>query len=83
MTVGPASPDYNWLGMLTTIGVMLSNILCPRWLGGVDRPYLTASGFANLPDMERVSRLAVEGKLKMPIDSVWNLEDALKVCVLT
>ncbi len=44
----------------------------------------------NLGGLERVSRLAEEG-LKVPIDSVWDLEDGLKVyfdgilksCVLT
>ena len=90
MTVGPAPPDYGFFGMLCVVGSMISNTLWPRWLGGVDRPYLSAMGFASLEGLERVSRLAEE-RLKVPIDSVWDLEDALKVyfdgilrsCVLT
>lgn len=69
--------------MLASIGAMLSNVLWPAWLGGVDRPYSQAKGFPNLPDMERVSKLASEGKLKVPIDSCWSLEDAMKVCLLS
>jgi hypothetical protein len=60
---------------------MISNTLWPRWLGGVDRPYLSARGFASLEGLERVSRLAEEG-LKVPIDSVWDLKDALKVYLM-
>jgi hypothetical protein len=79
VTVGPAPPDYSVWGMLATIGTMMSNILWPTWLGGVNRPYLSARGFSNLTDLERLSRLVAEGKLRVPIDSVWDLEDALKV----
>jgi len=90
VTVGPAPPDYSFFGVWYIVGSMISNALWPRWLGGVDRPYLSARGFKSLEGLERVSRLAQEG-LKVPIDSVWNLEDALKVyfdgilrsCVLT
>jgi hypothetical protein len=78
VTVGPARPDYSVFGVLCVVGSMISNLLWPRWLGGVDRPYLMARGFASLEGLERVSRLAKEG-LKVPIDSVWDLEDALKV----
>ena len=90
MSVVTEPRDYSFFSMLYTIGFMISNVLWPRWLGGVDRPYLSARGFASLPELERVSRLAAEG-LKVPIDSVWDLKDAMKVsfdgilssCVLT
>lgn len=78
MTVGPAPPTYSFFGVLYILRSMISNALWPRWLGGVDRPYLSARGFATLVGLERVSRLAEEG-LKVPIDSVWDLEDTLKV----
>jgi hypothetical protein len=81
VTVGPAPPDYSFSGVLYIVGAMIRNELLPRWLGGVDRPYLSARGFASLEGLERVSRLAEEG-LKVPIDSVWGLEDALKVYIL-
>ena len=80
MTVGPAPPDYGLWGLLSTMGTMMSNVLWPTWLGGVNRPYLSARALSNLTDLERLSKLAAEGKLKVPIDSVWDLEDALKVC---
>ncbi len=78
MSVGPARLDYSFLGVLYIVGYMISNVLWPRWLGGVDRPYLSARGFASQEGLVRVSRLAEEG-LKVPIDSVWELEDAVKV----
>lgn len=78
VTVGPAPPDYSVVGMLHAIGQMLSNALWPRWLGGVNRPYFTAARFANLPDMERLARLAREGKLRVPIDPCWDFGDVLK-----
>ncbi|KAE9371128.1 NAD(P)-binding protein [Stipitochalara longipes BDJ] len=77
VTVGPARPEYSFLGVLYMVRYMISNVLWPSWLGGVNRPYLFAKGPASLEGLERVSRLAEEG-LKVPIDSVWDLEDALK-----
>jgi hypothetical protein len=79
VSVGSAPPNYSFFGMLYTIGSMISNVLWPRWLGGVDRPYLMVRSFASLPELERISKLAAEG-LKVSIDSIWDLEDALKVC---
>jgi hypothetical protein len=78
VTVGPAPPDYSVMGILHTIGQTLSNTMWPRWLGGVNRPYFTAAGFANLLDMERLARMAKEGKLRVPIDLCWDFGDALK-----
>jgi hypothetical protein len=83
VTVGPAPPKYTMASMLYTVGQMLSNMLWPRLLGGVNRPYVQAAGIANLLDMERLARMATEGKLKVPIDSCWDLEDVLKVCYST
>ena len=78
ITVGPSPQDYNFVGIVSTVGLIISNALLPSWLGGVDRPYFTAKGFPDLPGMERVARLAAEG-MKVPIDSCWDLEDAMKV----
>jgi hypothetical protein len=77
VTVGPAPPDYGFFGMLCVVGSMINNTLWPRWLGGVDRPYLSAMGFASLEGLERVSRLAEE-RLKVPIDSVWGFRGCFK-----
>ncbi|KAE8443359.1 hypothetical protein EG329_001917 [Mollisiaceae sp. DMI_Dod_QoI] len=77
VSVGPARLDYSFLGVLYIVGYMISNVLWPRWLGGVNRPYLSARAFASLVRLERVRRLAEDG-LKVPIDSVWDLEDVLK-----
>lgn len=78
VTVGPAPPYYGFSRLLYIIRSMISNTLWPRWLGGVNRPHLAAIGFPNLEFLERISRLFEEG-LRIPIDSVWDLEDAVKV----
>lgn len=59
----------------------MSNLLWPIFLGGVDRSYVQVNGIANSKSMERLARMVEEGKLKVPIDSVWSFEDVLQVCL--
>lgn len=78
VTVGPAPPEYSFFGVLYILRSLISNFLCPTWLGGINRPHLGAIGFPSLESLERISRL-FEGGLRVPIDSIWVLEDAAKV----
>jgi hypothetical protein len=80
VTVGLAPPKYTYTSMLYIISQILSNVFWPRWLGGVNRPYIGPTGVVNLLDMERLVRIVREGKLRVPIDSCSDLQDVLKVC---
>ena len=79
VTVGPSVPSYTVSNMFCSVGQMIKNFLLPPILGGVARLYLQVTGIANLKDMGRLAEMAREGNLKVPIDSCWEMEDALKV----
>jgi hypothetical protein len=79
VSVGCAAQSYTFLGMLRSVGQMLGNFLLPSLLGGVSRKYVQVTAVANLTGMERLAAMAAAGKLKVPIDSHWEMEDALKV----
>lgn len=81
VTFGPAPAKTSFPSLFYVIGQMLSNKLWPRFLGGVNRPYVLVAAPGKLPGMKRLARLVEGGALKVPIDSVWEFEDALKVCV--
>lgn len=61
---------------------MIDNALRPRFLGGVDRKWVQVNAISNSKQLEQLSALVTEGKLKVPIDSIWDMEDGLKVCEL-
>lgn len=66
---------WPFLGMFW---IMLLNYVYPASLpGGVPRRYAFLSGRATREDHEEVKRLVEEGKLKVPLDSVWEMEEAL------
>ena len=56
---------------------ILSNILLPTWLGGVPRRYMFFSSPPLRDDAVYLCQLLGEGKLKVPVDSVFEMEDAL------
>jgi hypothetical protein len=58
---------------------MLQNMLWPRLLGGVDRPYKQVPGFVSLTRLEKLAELVEERKLDVAVDSCWRMKDALKV----
>jgi NADPH:quinone reductase-like Zn-dependent oxidoreductase len=76
LTFGVAPPSSNWGPLLWAIAKTLKNLLWPSILGGIDRPYKVIAGVAQL---EKLAALTKEGKLRVPIDSTWKFEDALKV----
>ncbi|KAG9237156.1 hypothetical protein BJ875DRAFT_370559 [Amylocarpus encephaloides] len=78
VNIGPSAPSYTFGDMLYVLGQMAKNFLLPPWLGGVGRPYIQITAIPNLQDFERLAVMVEEGKLKMSIDSTWELKDALK-----
>ena len=51
----------------------------PVILGGVPRRHRMHNAFISQEKLQRVVRMAEEGKLKVLMDSVWKMEDVLKV----
>jgi hypothetical protein len=65
--------------MLFAVFGMMSNVVASLLPGERHRRYVQVSATANLEGMEKLRRMVEEGKLKIPIDSCWDMEDALKV----
>ena len=79
VTVGVAFEEYTVSGMLYAAFLMLKNRLWPSVLGGVPREYANVTVIANLELVEKLRQLVEEGKIKVVVDSCWDMEDALKV----
>lgn len=74
MTVPP-----KWIPFLGLLWMMLLNYMYPSFLpNGVPRKYAFLSGYADQHDSLEVKRLVEAGKLTVHLDSVWEMEDALK-----
>lgn len=80
LSIGIQVPNCNYSSLLSAIGMLMSNMLWPRFLGGVDRSYAPVNGIANSKSMERLARMIEDGKLQVPIDSIWSFGDVLQVC---
>ncbi|KAJ5105729.1 hypothetical protein NUU61_003076 [Penicillium alfredii] len=69
------------IGMLEGIGVTTRNVLfnswLPTWLGGVPRRYIIFSTPPARDDAVYVARLIEEGRMRIPVDSVFDMEDAV------
>lgn len=57
---------------------MLLNKWLPTWLGGVPRRYLMFSSPPARDDVIYLARLIEEGRLRIPVDSVFSMEDAIR-----
>jgi threonine dehydrogenase-like Zn-dependent dehydrogenase len=77
----PAGSKPTFWSLLGAVGHLISNFFWPAWLGGVNRPYFGAKGFPTLKTLECGADLVRAGKLRVPLDSSWEMEDALKVCL--
>lgn len=64
-------------GMFKTTGNLLSNLFRPAWLGGVPRRYIFFSSPPLHDDAVILAQLMGVGKLKIPIDSVFDMKDLL------
>ncbi|KAL2859154.1 NAD(P)-binding protein [Aspergillus pseudodeflectus] len=82
------SPDYLKpdggvvnIGMLEGIGVTVWNMLVNSWLptrlGGVPRRYIGISSPPKRDDAIYLAHLIEQGRLRIPVDSVFPMEDAL------
>lgn len=75
-------------GMVINIGAMegsgailknwIVNTWWPTWLGGVPRRYVMFSTPISKDDAVVLVKLVEEGKLKISVDSVFSMEDAIR-----
>lgn len=52
--------------------------LRPVWLGGVPRKHWTLNGGQKLDDLKRMARMVDDQGMKIPVDSVWEMDDVKK-----
>ena len=81
VAVGIKIKEWNVWGFLGVAKQMMLNALWPvsTWLGGTGRTWKATSMMEARPEvMEKLVSLLDEGKIRVPVDSVWKFEDALK-----
>lgn len=70
------------IGVLDGICVSARNALLnswlPTWLGGVPRRYIMFSTPPARDDAVYLARLIEEGRVRIPVDSVFEIEDAVR-----
>ncbi|KAJ5263209.1 hypothetical protein N7478_010814 [Penicillium angulare] len=64
-------------GMVSLTCNIMWNKFLPVWLGGVPRPYIFFSTPPTRDDAVFIGRLVEEGKLRIPVDSVFDMEDVI------
>lgn len=64
-------------GVFTLARNVLLNTWLPTWLGGVPRRYITFSTPPACDDVVYLARLIEEGQVRIPVDSIFNMEDAV------
>ncbi|KAK5165376.1 zinc ion binding [Saxophila tyrrhenica] len=65
-------------GFLATFSNWFLNAWRPTWLGGIPRRYIMFSTPPSTDATAITARLIDEGKVRMLIDSVWEIEDVVK-----
>ena len=65
-------------GTGATLKNWISNTWWPTWLGGVPRCYVMFSTPPSKDDAVVLVKLVEEGKLKISVDSVFSMEDAIR-----
>ena len=65
-------------GIAVTAWNVLFNMWLPTWLGGVPRRYIMFSTPPARDDAVYLWRLIEEGRVRIPVDSVFNMEDAVR-----
>lgn len=78
-TVGVAFKEYGFSSVLYSSLLILKNLYWPRVLGGVPRDYVCAAGITTLESMKKLEKLMEKGKLRVVIDSTWDMEDVQQV----
>ncbi|CAM0137860.1 hypothetical protein VKS41_001078 [Umbelopsis sp. WA50703] len=74
----PRGRDWRLSDILTFAGQQLKNTCIPTWLGGINSKYQFISATPRLVTLERVRKLIEERKLTCEVDSVWEMNDAIK-----
>jgi reticulon-4-interacting protein 1, mitochondrial len=82
VTVGVKFSSFRFRAILGAVLSMMSNALWPVWLGGVDRTYKSIMAIVDTKSLERLGRLAEEGKIRTVVGEEWRMECALKVSTL-
>jgi len=70
----------NMDGLLWTVWCTLKNTWWPVFLGGVPRKYTMFSTGFTQETADIVAKYAAEGKLKVVVSEVLEMEEVLKVC---
>ncbi|KAK5061604.1 hypothetical protein LTR84_008148 [Exophiala bonariae] len=78
VTVGIAFTEYSYGSMAVAVRDMLWNVVCSAWGGSGSRRYVQVASACNLDSLERLRVLCEDRALRVPIDSQWAFEDALK-----
>ncbi|KAJ5194365.1 Polyketide synthase enoylreductase [Penicillium cf. griseofulvum] len=65
-------------GPYVTVRNVLLNSLWPTWLGGVPRRYIMFSTPPSCDDAVYLARLIEDGQLRIPVDSVFEMKDAIR-----
>lgn len=86
MTRTHASPNISIFGALTWIFGIITLVLTwriysvrPVFLGGVPRRCFFFSGQPDARNLSLVRQLVEDGKIRGTVDSVWDMEDVIKV----
>lgn len=79
VTVGVANLEYSYMSMMKAVGSMLYNVVASLVPGDQHRRYVQVASMVNQQRLERLGAMMEEGRLRVPIDSTWEMEDALKV----
>lgn len=62
---------------------MIKNSLISLFPGEGQRKYLQVNAIATLKGLEKLQLMVEQGKLRVPIDSCWDLPDVIKVRSIT
>jgi NADPH:quinone reductase-like Zn-dependent oxidoreductase len=65
-------------GILTQMFRWFMNSWRPTWLGGIPRPYIMFSKTPNMAEVLTLVELVEQGKLKVILDSEFEMEDLIK-----
>lgn len=81
VTVGVAFAEYSYASLAVAVKNMLWNVISSAWGGAGRRRYVQVTSTCNSEGLERLRVMCDDRNLRVPIDSQWDLEDVLKVCV--
>ena len=79
VTVGVAHKNYSYSGMLDAVWGMVMNSVASLFPGEGRRSYLQVNATVHLEALERLRSLVEQEKLRVPVDSCWDMSDALQV----